>query len=769
MTLPPSSPTARRPAALGACLCLVLTACVEPAPRSFDDLAAAHLPVIDGEVAVDGLAAPVEVLRDRWGVPHIYAADLDDLFLAQGFIQAQDRLWQMDLYRRAGEGRLAEILGATALRHDRLARLVRYRGPWTDAEFTAYHPDGRRIVDAFTRGVNAYIVHATRAGELPAEYALTGLSPEPWTVEATLLRMQTAMPLGDARSELRLAQQVAALGADEANRRAATTPFRPLRVPAGLDVSLITDAVGDALSGFDNDMARPALAEPYREWLAAYASENQGAVENSPGSNNWVISPRLSATGAVFMANDPHRTVANPSLRYVVHLDAPGWTAIGSTEPVLPGVAIGHNGRVAWGLTIVGTDQSDVYVEAVNPDNPREVRWQGAWDPMRVVVDTIAVLGGDPVVVELEFTRHGPVFYRDSLNHLAYALRSTMHEPGTTGYLAALRLNGVDDCGGFLDALDHWTSPTENMMCGDATGNIAWRAAALSPARDGWLGRLPVPGDGRFEWTGFRTDLPEESNPERGWLATANNDIHPPGYDPPLFFKSASSSARYDRLAQLLDAAPDGGFTLDQMKALQQDAWSAAAAAALPLFSGWTADDPAVEEARASIEAWDAVYRRDSRAAALFSATNRRIPAAARSARDPARLQPLVEPALAGALEALAADLGDDPSSWRWGRIHRSEFPHSLVAAWDLPAAERAGGAGTVAATGATYRHIVDFSDLDGSVFTNAPGQSGRAGSPYYGNLVEPWGAGEYFPLLFTRAAVEAETLHRLRLVPGGS
>lgn len=767
----PSRCRLRRPSLLLLCWS-VGQACADPAvgPQAagFAELAADHLPGLDGELTLAGLEGAVEVLRDPWGVPHIYAGDLDDLFFAQGFVQAQDRLWQMDLYRRTGEGRLAEVLGPEAVAHDRLARLVRYRGPWTDEEYGAYHPEGRRIVEAFTRGVNAYIAYATEAGELPVEFAITGLEPEPWTPEATLLRMQTAMPLADARRELRLAMDVAEHGAEEANRRADPTPWRALTVPDGFDPRLVDEAAIDALSTFDNAMPRPPLEEPWAEWLDAWASEHGGAQENAPGSNNWVVAPRLTATGAVFMANDPHRTVANPSLRYVVHLDAPGWTAIGSTEPVLPGVAIGHNGRVAWGLTIVGTDQSDVYVEHIDPSDPRRVRWGDGWESMETVVDTIRVKDAPPVVVELQYTRHGPVFYRDDANGVAYALRSTMHEPGTTGYLPALRLNEVDDCRAFLDALDYWTAPTENMLCGDSQGNIAWRAAALSPRREGWLGRLPVPGDGRFEWSGFRDDLPQELNPDRGWIATANHDIHPPGYDPPLYFKSGTSFPRYERLAEILGSG--SAFTMDDMVALQQDAHSAQGAEDARLFEGWTGSTDALEAARADLAAWDGDYARDSRAAVIHRFVASRLSdetraAAAEAARRPA----LMEPVLAEALVAAAAELGDDPEGWRWGRIHRSEFPHALVSAWDIPAVERSGGAGTVAATGATYRHIVDFSDLDASLFTNAPGQSGRPGSPFYGNLTAEWGAGAYFPLLFTRAAVEASAVHRLTLMPDES
>ncbi|MYE16718.1 MAG: penicillin acylase family protein [Gemmatimonadetes bacterium] len=739
-------------------------ACAEAPGASFEELAEAHLPQIEGSIQVPGLQAEVEVLRDPWGVPHIYASNLDDLFFAQGFVQAQDRLWQMEMYRRAGEGRLAEVLGPGALQHDRVARLLKFRGPFDDEEYTSYHPEGRRILEAFASGINAYIDHAMAAGELPVEFLLTGIEPEPWTAETPLLRIQTAMPLGDVRRELRLAERVAELGAEEANRQANPTPWRELEVPGGVDLSLISDDVLTGVTGFRNAMSSPPLVPPYDGWTGSEMALNLGARETSPGSNNWAIHGSRTASGHAIVANDPHRGVTNPSLRYVVHLDAPGWTAIGSTEPVLPGVAIGHNGRIAWGLTIVGTDQSDVYVEQVNPDNPKQVRWGDGWEEVRTITETVQVKDGEPVTIELEFSRHGPIFHRDPDNNLAYAMRSTMHEPGTTGYLSGLRLNVVSDCAGFVDELRYWLAPTENMICGDADGNIAWQAAALSPSRRNWHGRLPVPGTGEYEWDGFRDDLPTEFNPERGWVGTANHDIHPPGYDPPLFFKTAGPFARFARVEQVLNAG--GDFTLEDSRLLQQDAYSASAARDAALFRGWTANDAELEPYRAELAAWDGVFDRASRAAAIYRRLDRDALDEHRSSASGSGAT-AYEEVLAAAIERITADQGDDPAQWRWGRDHRNEFPHSLVTAYDLPAAERSGGAGTVAATGATYRHIVDFSDLDGSLFTNAPGQSGRPGSPYYGNLTEDWADQDYFPMLFSREAVEARAEYRLVLAPG--
>ena len=766
----PTHVTAAARVLLMTCVILAPTACESP-PSNFADLAQSHLPQIEGTISVPGLRAEVAVIRDPWGVPHIYADNIDDLFFAQGFVQAQDRLWQMDMYRRAGEGRLAEILGAEALEHDRLARLIKYRGPWTDEEFGSYHPEGRRILEAFSSGVNAYIEHAEATGELPVEFELTGLHPDPWSVETPLLRIATAMPTRDIRRELQLARNVVEMGAEEANRQARTTPYRDLVVPERVDYSIIDGAVASGLQGFQGTIVRPELVPPFDTWLDARVSLNLGVRETSPGSNNWAISGSRTASGQVIVANDPHRGVTNPSLRYLVHLDAPGWAAIGSTEPVLPGVAIGHNGRIAWGLTIVGTDQSDVYVEEVNPDDPNQVRFGGAWESLRIEYDTIHIRGGETEVVELKFSRHGPIFYEDAENNLMYAMRSTMHEPGSTGYLAALRLNVAADCIEFLEALDYWFAPTENMVCGDASGNIAWQASALSPRRDGWHGRLPVPGTGEYEWRGFRDDLPRELNPERGWVGTANHDIHPPGYDPPLYFKTQGTFPRFERVSEVLSSG--NAVTVQDSKDLQHDAFSASAAELLEMFRGWTAEDPQLERYRRELTAWDGVYRREDRAAALFGHARRALGDLGfgqRTAGPEVDPEPEIDPeyVLATALRMLREEQGDDPSEWRWGRTNRSEFPHPLVSAYDLPAAERTGGAGTVAAVGATFREVIDFSNLDGSVGTNAPGQSERPGSPFYGNLTESWANQEYFPLSFSREAVEAVAEYRLLLTPGG-
>jgi penicillin G amidase len=737
-------------------------------PVQLVDLSQRALGRMDGEVTVPGLRGDVRVLRDRWGIPHIYAASADDLFFAQGYVAAQDRLWQMEIWRRTGEGRLAEILGPQAVGRDRVARLLKYRGPMDQTELASYHPEGRRLLTAFMNGVNAFI--STHADNLPVEFLLTGVKPQPWTLETLTLRQVT---FGDATSELQLARSVAALGAEEANRRRNPDPWDALQVPAGLDVSAITEEVVAATRAETGRLPVPEILPTYRSLAARAIDQRSSMTERAtadpeavfePGSNNWVVSGSMSTTGKPVVANDPHREVTLPSLRYIFHLIAPGWNVIGASEPPFVGIAVGHNDRVAWGLTIVGTDQHDVYVEEINPADANQVRWRGGWEPLRIVREQIAVKGQAPQSVELKFSRHGPIFYEDRARHRAYALRSALLEPGTGAYLAGLRLSQARDCRQFLDSAMYWKSPSENLICGDVDGNISWQASALTPTRKGWVGRLPVPGGGDFEWQGFRQDLPREINPDRGFIATANHNIQPKGYAPPIMFKNAD--VRFERITRLLQLlTPGRKYSLEDHQRMQHDAFSLRAAADLPRFKGWTASDPDVERGRAMLANWDGVYQRDSAAAGLYETwrqvTGRRATDDTASTTDG---QASPEDSLSQAVTRLRGSQGRDWSAWRWGRMHTRTFPHPFVRAFDLPTVERAGGAGTVAADGATYREILDVSNWDNSLGSNVPGQSGQPGSPYYGNLLPLWTDNKYFPLAFSKAAVDGNAEHRLTL-----
>ena len=759
-------------------LLLVAVGCQPSQPDSFEELARQSLAQLGGELDVPGLREPVEVLRDEWGIPHIYAQNVDDLFMAQGYVMAQDRLWQMEMWRRWHEGRLSEIFGPEAFDYDLRTRQMMFRGPWDESEWTSYHPDGERIFTTHAAGVNAYIEQ--NRDNLPVEFRLTGVVPDPWTAKTVLLRWAAvglSSVRGHAISEIQLAMNVDRYGAEEANRRAAPDPWDDLKIPEGLDVSIITQTVLDAMRAGDGDPFTqgrlPALEvlERYRHITpavrTAQVSSPQIATE---GSNNWVMSGDRSPTGVPILANDPHRRIEMPALRYFVHLNAPGWNVMGGGEPPFAGVDAGHNERMAWGFTFAGTDMVDVFVEELNPEDRNLVRWQDGWEPLRIIEEEIEIKGEPTRTVELKFSRHGPVIFEDLENGVAYAVRSVVQDPGTAAYKGSFKMAQAESCADFFERAMYWMIPTHSLICGDVEGNIALQVTGLTPDRDGWNGRLPVPGNGKYEWQGFRSDLPREFNPARGYITTANNNVHPPGYEGrPVFYHSSRgvATSRITRLHQILGSGKL--FSIEDHQAIQLDTYSLRAEADIPAFRGWTSQVPGVERARALIAEWDGVLTRESTAAAIYVELTRLSDDGARDAATPnPQSRALVEEGLEQTVAALTEDWGADWSRWRYGRGNQSGLAHMFLPDFDLPAVERPGGFGTVNATGANFRRIIDLADLDRSVATNAPGQSAQPGSPFYGNLIDYLGNGEYFPFLFSREAVEERVAHRLTLRPGG-
>jgi len=766
---------------------LVLPLCVAQAQRTSADLkglARERLAQIDGQLIVAGLDSAVEVRRDTWGVPHIYAKTQHDLFFAQGFVAAQDRLFQMDLWRRIGEGRLAEVLGPTYLARDRFARLLKYRGDM-DAEWTSYAPDTRAIAASFVAGVNAYI--ALVRDRPPVEFTLLGYLPEPWTPEVPLQRMAALSMTGNAEYEALRAQLVNAIGAPRVAAILPTIPHRDLDPAPGLDLHGIT-----TLS------------------LGAYA-EAVGPVRlpRIVGSNNWVVSGALTTTGKPLLANDPHRYLDNPSLRYLTHLVGPGWNVIGAGEPGVPGIAAGHNERIGFGFTIVGMDQQDTYVETLGACGTPPGRCYlngGTWKPLRRIADTIRVKGEAPRVVTLEFTQHGPIVNEEAAgadgHARAFALRFVGSEPGTAGYLAQVSVNRARDWSSFLSAAGRWKLPTENLVYADVDGNIGWIAAGLMPKRE-WSGLLPVPGTGGYEWSGFRTveELPRAFNPPNGFIVTANHDIRPRGYNIPLNFEFATP-LRANRVAEVLRSGFK--FSVRDFEQLQHDELSTQAGTLVPLLLSAAArfDRSSQWEYRA-LKSWDYVMRADQQAPLLFESwkralsaiTLRRVagqdpalaalgdswidewpsPDAPLAMLSPAARDTVMLASMDTALARMRVRLGADSSRWHWGALHTAAFPNKAAAAFDLGPVARGGDGSTVNATagadyqqthGASYREILDVADWDRSVATSVPGQSGQPESEFYGNLLPLWARGEYFPLSYSRAAVERDTKHVLWLKP---
>jgi penicillin G amidase len=723
-------------------------------------------------LTLNGLSQPVRVVRDRWGVPHINARNEDDLFFAQGFVQAQDRLFQMDLWRRSVQGRLSEVLGPNFIERDPMTRRVQYRGD-IEAEWTSYGPGTKAIATAFVRGVNAWVAIARE--RLPAEFALAGWQPEFWQPEDLLNRTDAFVASANARSEVFRARLIAAAGTRISDALLPSGSAASTGIPRGLDVKTISFVIGDQL--------RRVGTAPFFTGRAA-------------GSNAWAVSGARSATGAPLVASDPHRALESPSLRYLVHLSAPGWNVIGATSPWLPGVAIGHNDRIAWGMTAYDEDTEDIYVEKVNPSNPHQIEANGKWVDVIRVNDAIAVKGrAQPLELEHEFTSHGVVVAADREKGLLFTMRWSGAEAGGAGELGGLALDRAGTWQQFRAALARWKMPAAEFVYADVDGNVGSQVAASAPVRRGWNGTVPVPGwTGAYEWRGWLTldDLPHAFNPRGGDVAVANGNV-----------------ARLNRLRDELAARPT--FAADDFRRLQHDVLAWNAQRLVPLLDGVRADRSDVEGARQRLLAWDKRLSASSSAATLYVLWERSLFRALASARlDPALVDEylsrapnvlvpaLIRPsrvwfegdprsardgllvtALTSAFEELRTIAGGNEQAW--GRLHAVTFAHPLgvttkarqqfnIGPFELPGYAQTlmstYGNGLAVEGGASFREILDLADWDRSVATNAPGQSGSPGSSHFADLATLWAAGEYFPLAFSGRAVAANTETVLTLIP---
>jgi penicillin amidase len=762
----------------------------QPTPAEWISKSNTVLAQLEGNLTLAGLREPVEVQRDRWGIAHIYAKNQHDLFVAQGFVAAQDRLFQVDIWRRQANGELAEALGAKYLASDRFARLVKYRGDMAK-EWASYSPDAKEIATAFTQGINACIDQL--GDKLPIEFQILGFRPGKWKPEDVLGRMSGIYMSQNFRNEIERARLVAGVGIEKANWLAPVDPPREYESPLKR---------GD-LEGVD------------RRILADYNAAIK-ALSFTPAktqSNNWVVAGSHSASGKPLLASDPHRAIALPSLRYLVHLNAPGWNVIGSGEPALPGVALGHNDRIAWGFTIVGTDQADFYVEQTNPDKPDEYKVGDAWTKMAIVSEKFAVKGGQEQAVELRYTRHGPVLFQDAARNRAYVLRWAGHEPGGAAYLGSLAVDRAKNQAEFLDALNAWKLPGLNFVYADVDGNIGWIAAALTPIRPKHDGLLPVPGQGGFEWDGFLkvNELPQSFNPKEGWIATANHNILPKGYDKQIGYEFAPPF-RYERVREMLASKPK--WELNDFRAMQYDVKSLLGLRLAKLLKAVDLQSKELEPFKKTLVEWDGMLTADAKAGPLFALWLRELRhefiaqnvspelRSAVAALDGPQLMlaALEEPSLrwigddapkaravllrstfASAVKKLKAM--PPAKTARWGAMHAVTFRHPLATldagyakAFNFGPVERPGDGFTPNNAnydenfnqihGPTYRHLFDLADWDRALATSTPGQSGQPGSPHYGDLLPLWAKGDYFPLKFSKPKVDEVTTHRLMLKP---
>ncbi len=771
----------------------------------------ANQPGTTTPVALAGLEQPAEILIDKWGVPHIYAASVKDAFFLQGYNAARDRLWQIDLWRKRGLGLLARDFGPSYVAQDRAARLFLYRGAM-DAEWRSYGPNAKNYAEAFVAGINAYVgeIEAGRA-PLPREFSIAGTRPDRWGAE-DVVRIRSHGLSGNVEEEVARARTICKAGLAGDAYRQNLEPKWTTKVPEGIDPCSVPE---DVLK--DYDLGTRSVSFTGLAKVAEGPTAGRGAI----GSNNWVIRPERSATGRPILASDPHRAHAMPSLRYIVHMNAPGFSVIGAGEPALPGISIGHNGRIAFGLTIFAIDQEDLYSYELDTSGTK-YRYGSGWEPIQAVIEEIEVKGQKPRKVILPFTRHGPVLQRDTAQKRAWALRTVWLQPGTSAYFGASDYMTSKNWTEFLASMDRWGAPGENQVFADTQGNIGWVAAGMVPRRTNYDGLLPVPGDGRYEWKGFlsRKELPSEFNPVRGWIATANEMNLPADYpvkERRIGFEWADAS-RYRRISEMLDATQKSD--LEYSMALQNDTnsplmrdfvqlikplalpreASAADRKALDLVREWNGSSDSPSAAAMIAELWLLRYLPRRTTALLYpdaageigrpatssllatlQAPDARFGADAKAARD----QLLVQ-SLADTVKEISSKQGADPVNWRFDRFYQARFIHALEGmakakgaehrafttgpfpgkgTWSSPIASSYTASGNMV-SGASFRMVLDVGDWDNSRAMNTPGQGGSPSSKHATDLAPLWAAGQYFPLAYTRASVEAVAEERIHLVP---
>ena len=749
--------------------------------------------------ALPGILEEVIVRRDCWGINHIEAKNEQDLFFSQGYLAAKDRLFQFELWRRKATGTTAELVGPAGLKSDIGARLLRYRKDM-DLELNHYHPRGKLIIESYVAGVNAYIEETRKdPALLPFEFAKLGIKPGLWTPEVVVSRHNGIRY--NAEQELSIGRALAHVDAQKIKELLWFHPGDPdLKLDPAIDPNWLAADLLDLYLAVGEDIPFEGLFE---------------TEEMPEGSNNWIISGARTQSGFPILANDPHRRIALPSLRYIVHLKAPGWNVIGGGEPVIPGVSIGHNDRGAWGLTIFQSDAEDLYVYELNPANPNQYKYQSNWEDMTLIEERIAIKGQPDSLVTLRYTRHGPVTYLDTQNHRAAAVRAAWLEPGAAPYLASLRMNQATNWAEFQEACNYSFIPGENMIWADKTGTIGWQAVGITPKRPNFSGMVPVPGDGRYEWDGYWPNSlkPSLTNPEKGFWATANQHVTPADYPYPeaLAFTWADPF-RGDRVNEVL--AQDSSATLAKSMALQVDVTALPARQLTPLLLQAPISDPKGVEALEWMRNWDYQLLPESVAAGMYVAWERALVKEVRKRLVPEAVQGLIQPPLtqiirwmnqpelvfkenalsqrdqllaqtwATALDDLAKQLGPKLTDWAYGQ---TDYKHIALqhplSKWvdaqtqqqiDLGPLPRGGyahtptanGSGNNQTAGASFRMVTDLADWDLTQMTNTPGQSGDPRSPFYQNLFEDWAKDRYFPAYFSDKKIKKHSVEQVVFMP---
>lgn len=773
---------------------------------TIDDLQAA-IPECAGTLRLRGLEHPVQIYRDRLGIPHIRAHSVHDAFLTQGFVHAQDRLWQMDYDRRRAYGRAAEYLGASALRQDQLLRCLSMEAS-ARVDYDAVNPETRAMLEAYAAGVNAFLRTTTR---LPIEYQLLDTTPESWQPwdACAVFKVRHVFTGGAWQAKLWRARLLRHLGPElTAKLYADTSSGQPLIIPPGVDYH------GPAL----NSLAALGAGES----LVNLVHELDG------GSNSWVVAGHRSASGYPLLAGDPHRALDTPNVFYQNHLMCPDFDVVGLSFPGVPALPhFGHNRAVAWCITTAMADYQDLYIERFDPGHPQLYEFKGQWLQAERRREVIHVRGGQSVEIDVSVTHHGPIIVGDPEQEYALALRYTANATPNAGFNALLPMLRATSVDAFEEALRPWVDPCNNILFADVHGQIGYRTRGQVPIRSRANAWLPVPGwTGEHEWRGVIPfdEMPHLRNPNAGFIVTANNRIVDENYPHylALHYEPGFRARRIrDRLRPLTQASGQ------DMAAIHADRVSFPAQAFIARLARVEPTDALTGQVKAHLQKWDGVMAPDSVAATIYAVYREQLLRAvlepllgslAREAlggglygalmplsqlrerlltmlqADDRTLLPagedwpsLMATALARTVAWLRQELGDDPQAWQWARLHRTAPRHPLcavfpeLAGWLNPPAVAIGGDGdTVQAasispsTGYTVgstsvaRFVFDLSDWQRSAWVVPLGASGHPGSPHYADQAAAWGAIQLYPMLYDweQIGAAAETSQHLEPLP---
>ena len=773
---------------------------------------------LNEEKKIEGLQESVEILRDQWGINHIYANNQKDLFFAQGYAAAKDRLFQFEIWRRQATGTVAEILGPDELARDIGTRLFQFRGD-LNTELSHYHPEGKAIIESYVAGVNSYIKEVLKTPEeLPLPFKILAIQPKLWTPEVVISRHQGL--LGNIGQELQIGRAVSLLGPKKVKELLWFHPQEPdINLDKKIDSKLLFEDILAPYFAFRKPVHFKSehLKKDYQKKDAMAILDRYNDLSRDSlalGSNNWVVSGSKTKDGNTYMANDPHRTIAIPSLRYMAHLVAPGWNVIGGGEPEIPGISIGHNNFGSWGLTVFRTDGEDLYQYELNPKNPLQYKYKGAWMDFKIIKELISVKGAPSEEVALYYSHHGPVTYLNEKKHIAFAVRCAWLETGGSPYLASLRMDQAKTWEEFQEACTYSNIPGENMIWADTQGNIGWQAVGIAPVRNNHSGLVPVPGDGRYEWAGYLPIIqkPNELNPEKGFIATANQNVTPDEYDNwNAIGYSWSDPYRGDRVNEVL--AKNDQLNQEDMKNLQVDVTSLPAKIIIPFLGEIDFEEFETEQKNRLLN-WNFRLESSSVEAAIYVEWENEIKRMAHKQFVPEIAKPYIttlqlkkiidwienpKETYFGSISSrdaflkmtfeegvsnLKKRLGPNTLEWRYGQ---TKFKHSFMehalggigtdavsSKLNLGPLPRGGNAYTPGSTGendrqssgASFRMIVNTGDWDAAIGTNAPGQSGNPESPFYDNLYKGWAEDQYFPVYYSKEKIRSVTYKRTLLIP---